>query len=115
MKPRGPLLLAMLFLVCTSLSANTGGEYRVVQVQSLKVAIDSEWTQQGASGYLPVRFDITNFGDERVIEIIGTGYSGQGRLTVRQILHLNRADRQRLTIPAPAFGEHQNIQFEIRE
>ena len=49
------------------------GEFRTVEVESLKIEIDSEWAVRTAPGYLPVRFDITNLGEARVIEIVGQG------------------------------------------
>ena len=41
--------------------------------ESLKIDVDAEWAFENAPGYLPVRFDITNSGDNRVIEIVGEG------------------------------------------
>src|SRR5467141_2232945 len=116
------LLLLTLFLLCAVVSAHAAGEYRTVEIESLKITMDSEWVAQGAPGYLPVRFDITNLGDSRAIEIVGQGtrwfnFSGMGgeSFDVRRTLRLNRGDRLRLTIPVPAFADNENIQFQIRE
>ena len=72
-----------------------------VEIESLKITIDSEWGVRTAPGYLPVRFDITNLGEPRVIEIVGQGTrffrtsrGGQpGGTRVRQAVRLARGDR----------------------
>src|SRR5207247_102938 len=71
-------------------------------------------------GYLPVRFDITNSGDNRVIEIVGEGQrygvpENPGRLSVRQKVTLGQGDHRHLTIPVPVGPNSGNIRFEIRE
>src|SRR5712671_5346273 len=96
------------------------GEYRTVEVESLRVTLDSEWSNQTAQGYWPVRLDITNLGEDRVIEIYGRGdrwwRSGEtGSSEIRQTIHLKRGDRQRFTISVPIFGENDSIMFQIRE
>ena len=77
-----------------------------------------------APGYLPVRFDITNLGEARVIEIVGQGTRffrappgghAARRRRVRQAVRLARGDRVRLTMPVPVFADNENIRFEIRE
>ena len=91
--------------------------------ESLKITIDSEWGVRTAPGYLPVRFDITNLGEPRVIEIVGQGTrffrtsrGGQpGGTRVRQAVRLARGDRVRMTIPVPIFADNESIRFEIRE
>jgi hypothetical protein len=116
-------LCALLLVVCTAVSARASGEYATVDVESLKITIDSAWAARTAPGYLPVRFDITNLGDARVIEIVGQGtrfFSGvrgrqPGGIIVRQAVRLARGDRVRLTIPVPVFADNENIRFEIRE
>jgi hypothetical protein len=114
-------------LVCIGLfaavSVQAAGEYRTIDVESLKITIDSEWASRTAPGYLPVRFDITNLGEARVIEIAGQGmrvFRGvrgfqQGTIAIRQAVRLARGDRVRLTIPIPISAENENIRFEIRE
>jgi len=115
------LLFRILFLLCPVVSADAAGEYRTVRIESLQITMDSEWAAQGAPGYLPTRFDITNLGDSRSIEIVGQGsrwsaYRGQvGESSVHQTLRLNRGDRLRLTIPVPVFADNENFQFQIRE
>ena len=61
---------AAVALVCVSSAVPEAREYRTVEVESLKVTIDSDWVARTTPGYLPVRFDITNQGDARVIEIV---------------------------------------------
>lgn len=115
--------LALLFCVCTAASARAAGEYRTSEVESLKITFDSEWAIRTAPGYLPVRFDITNLGEARVIEIVGQGqrYSSTSRAmwqagyAVRQAVRLARGDRVRLTLPVPIFAESENVRFEIQE
>ena len=117
---------ALLVCVCIGLavaSARAAGEYRTIDVESLKVTIDSVWASRTAPGYLPVRFDIANLGETRVIEIVGQGsrwFRGprgmqQGGISVRQAVRLARGDRVRLTIPVPISGDNENLRFEIRE
>jgi hypothetical protein len=109
--------------VCAVVSASAAGEYRVVEVESLRITMDSEWALRATPGYLPVRFDITNLGEARIIEIVGQGTrffratrgAQPGGVRVRQAVRLARGDRVRLTIPVPVFGDHENIGFEIRE
>ena len=48
-------------------------QYRTAEVESLRVIVDSEWVPRAAPGYWPIRFDITNLGDARVIEIVVQG------------------------------------------
>jgi hypothetical protein len=119
------LLLTFLLFFCHAVSARAAGEYRSVEVESLKIVIDSEWAARTAPGYLPVRFDITNLGEARVIEIVGRGmryfrFSGrrggaQGGLELEQTIRLARGDRARFTLPVPILAHHENLGFEIRE
>ena len=117
--------------VCASGAAPAAREYRTVEVESLRVTIDSDWVPRTAPGYLPIRFDITNLGDARVIELFCQGSrlfrsvprssttaarpSGQGSTTVTQTLRLARGDRVRVTMAIPIFGDNENFWFEIRE
>ena len=100
------------------------GEYRTVEVESLKIEIDSEWAARTTPGYLPVRFDITNLGEARVIEIVAHGqavlsicqnHDQQGGIEVRQAVRMARGDRVKLTIPVPVVAESESIRFEILE
>jgi hypothetical protein len=108
-------------LVCLVFSVPAiAGEYQTVEVESLRVTLDTMWSNQTAPGYWPVRLDITNLGDDRVIEIYGHGdrwwRSGEsGNSEIRQTLHLKRGDRQRFTIPVPTFGDNDSVLFQIRE
>ncbi len=98
------------------------GEYRTAEVESLKITIDSDWASHTAPGYVPVRFDITNLGEPRVVEIVGEGVRfgrrmrmGPSALHIRQALRMARGDRVRVTIPVPVFADSENIRFEIQE
>ena len=116
-------LCSLLVLCCATVSARAAGEYQRVEIESLRIEIDSEWGLRTAPGYLPVRFDITNLGEARVIEIFGQGMRffraprgmQMGGIDVRQAVRLARGDRVRLTIPVPIFGNNENITFQIRE
>jgi hypothetical protein len=120
------ILLLLVLLLCPALDARAAGEYRTVEVEGLKITIDSEWASRTAPGYVPVRFDITNLTEARVIEIIGqgsrffrptTGRGGGevGGLDLLQAVRLARGDRVRFTIPVPVAGDSENMRFEIRE
>jgi len=117
-------LPAILLLFCgLAPAAAAAGEYRTVEVESLKIEIDSEWGARTAPGYVPVRFDITNLGEARVIDLVGQGsrfmrMAGGGTgaaTTIRQSVRLARGDRVRLTIPVPVFGMSESIRFDIEE
>ena len=41
----------------------------------LRITVDTEWALAHGARLLPVRFDITNLGDARIIEIVGTGHA----------------------------------------
>jgi hypothetical protein len=113
------------FLLCVLAAAagRAAGELRSVDIESLKITIDSDWGSRTAPGYLPVRFDVTNLGEARVIEIVGQGTRvfrssrgfQQGGITVRQALRLARGERLRITMPVPIAAANENIRFEIRE
>lgn len=118
------ILGVLLLCLCSTATAWAAGEYRTVETEGLKIIFDSEWPPRIAPGYLPVRFDITNFAEARVIDIVGTGSrffrgprgaGGQGGLDVLQPVRLARGDRVRLTIPVPMMADNENIRFEIRE
>jgi hypothetical protein len=109
----------VLLVVC-AVAVPDAREYRTVEVESLRVTIDSDWVPKAAPGYLPVRFDITNLGDARTIELVAVGLrsvrsSGTGQTSLRQLVRLEPGARVRLTIPVPVFGNSENIRFEIRE
>ena len=118
------VLLTLLLFFCYAAPARAAGEYRTVEVESLKIVIDSEWAMRAAPGYLPIRFDITNLGDARVIDIVGRGMryfmisgrgGAQGGLEIRQAVRLARGDRVRFTLPVPILADHENLGFEIQE
>jgi hypothetical protein len=118
------ILALLLALGCAGVSVRAAGEYRTVDVESLKITIDSEWALRTTPGYVPVRFEITNLGDARVIDIVGEGTrffrmsrapGTVGATQIRQIVRLGRGDRVRLTVPLPVFADNESIRFEIRE
>lgn len=120
---RFPWLCSVLLLCCAGVSATAGAEYRTIDIEALKITVDSDWGVRTTPGYLPVRFDITNLGEARVVEIVGQGTRfvrssrsmQTGAIEFRQAVRLARGDRVRLTIPVPIFGHSENIRFEIRE
>jgi hypothetical protein len=115
--------VCVVLLVGATATGRAAGEYRTLDVEKLKIAFDSEWAFRTAPGYLPLRVDITNLGDARVIEIAGSGTRffrggmgpGSGGTEVVQRVRLGRGDHVRLTIPVPVFGWNENLNFEIRE
>jgi hypothetical protein len=124
MRPVARACAVVAFVVaCAASTARAAGEYRTFEVESLKVVVDSEWGARTAPGYLPVRVDITNLGDARVIEFVvdgsrffrGRRSMGAGEIDVSQRIRLARGDRVRLTVPVPIFGSNENLRFEIRE
>ena len=98
------------------------GEYRTVDVESLRITVDTDWPSRIAPGYVPVRLDITNLGDARVIEIVIEGMrfdrtmrTGPAQIAIRQGVRLARLDRVRLSIPVPVSAEYENFQVRIDE
>jgi hypothetical protein len=113
-----------LVLVATAARTDAAGEYKTIQAESLRIIMDSEWIPAAAPGYLPVRWDITNLGDDRIIEIVGTGSRSSvgrsrgyrsSRTSVRQRLQLRAGDHVRFTMSIPVSGGMENVQFSIRE
>src|SRR5262245_11111338 len=116
-------LFTLLLFCCCAAPVRGAGEYRTVEVESLKITIDSEWVSRAAPGYLPVRFDITNMGDARVIEIVANGSRyfrsasriGAGIAAVRQAVPLAKGDHVRFTTPLPIYADNENVSFEVRQ
>lgn len=115
--------LGLLLTFVTSAHA----EHRSIDLESLRIIIDSDWAQQGASGYFPVRFDITNLGEAREIVLIATqqhwfrtksrsvfGALDNGRIDIRQSISLKRGDRVKFTMALPVFAE-ESFQFHLEE
>ena len=132
--PRNPwlLLLAVIALVLLCSPKNAFADYKTVEIESLRITIDSDWGPQGAPGYLPVRFDITNLAEAREIVIVATGrhwfdpyrhrvrssaFGGLeiGTAEIRQTVRLKRGDRLKFTLPLPVFADSESFQFRIRE
>jgi hypothetical protein len=104
------------------LPSSATAEYRTIEAEGLRIIFDSDWPSRMAPGYLPVRFDITNAGGPREIEIVGSGnrfYRGRGASqissSVRQTIRLERGSRVRLTMPIPVYADSESMRFEIRE
>ena len=112
-----------LALLAAAARADAAGEYRTIEEESLRITVDSEWIPSAAPGYLPVRWDITNLGGDRTIEITANGTRASSsryryrssRTSVRQRLQLRAGDRVRFTMPVPASGDTDSVQFVIRE
>ena len=111
-----------LVLVVGAARADAAGEYKTIEQNSLRITVDTEWIPGAAPGYVPVRWDITNLGEDRTIEIVGTGSRvsrmarfRQSRPSVRQRLQLRAGDRVRFTMAVPVSGDMDNMQFVIRE
>jgi hypothetical protein len=117
------LRVLLLLIAAAHVPVRAFGELRTVEVESLKIVFDSDWGTRLAPGYLPVRFDITNLGEARVLEIAAEGTrffrmgraSQPGNLQLRQAVPLARGARVRLTVPVPVSADSENFQFQIRE
>ena len=112
----------VLALVAPAARADAAGEYKTIEQEKLRITVDTEWIPGAAPGYLPVRWDITNLGEDRTIEIVGRGSRmsrmarfRQSRPSVRQRIQLRAGDRVRFTMSVPASGDMDNMQFVIRE
>jgi hypothetical protein len=115
---------ALVLVAAVATRADAAGEYKTIQAEKLRVIMDSEWIPAAALGYLPVRWDITNLGDDRTIEIVGSGSRStagrtrgyrSSRTSIRQRLQLRAGDRVRFTMSIPVGGAMENVQFSIRE
>ena len=114
--------LALVLCAATVPVVNEARQYRTADVESLRVVIDADWVTRAAPGYLPLRIDITNLGDARVIDIVlqgsrlfRTSPMGQAQSTVRQVVRLEAGARVRLTMPVPVFADNENFVIEILE
>jgi hypothetical protein len=119
-----PWRCGLALLLCAGVPARAIAEYRTAEVAGLRITFDSDWGRRLAPGYVPIRFDILNLDEPRVIEIVGEssrffrtprGGASAGGGIVRQFVRLGRGDRVRLTLPVPAFGDNENIFFQVRE
>ena len=126
-------LIAVGLLLLLPAAARAAGIYRSVEIEGLRVTMDADWGSQLAPGYLPVRFDISNVGAARVIEIaieghrwmrgypgfrrgvFGVSSAANSTTIVQQTVRLARGDRVRFTLPVPVLGESEGLQFRIRE
>ena len=121
-------VFAFLFFLCFSI--NAFADYRTVELESLRITIDSDWAPLGAPGYLPVRFDIVNLAEAREIVITASGRNWfdpyrrgrssstgftTGTAEIRQTVRLKRGDRVKLTLPLPVFADSESFQFFILE
>jgi hypothetical protein len=116
-------LAAGLLAVASASPIEAAGEYRTFESESLRIVFDSEWVPSAAPGYLPVRLEITNLGDDREIEIVGQGTRfsrllprfRQSATNLRYRIRLASGDRVRLTLPVSASGDTDNMQFQLQE
>jgi hypothetical protein len=121
------LALALLAVLTPVAPADAAGVYRTVESDGLRIVMDGDWVTQTAPGYIPIRFDITNSGDARTIDIVERGgryfmrgapyYSPpqQGRMSIAQRVTLARGSRVYLTIPVPVSASNENYSFDVRE
>ena len=116
--------LCVIALLSAAPASEAAADYRTVDVEGLRITFDTDWAPRAAPGYLPLRLDITNLGDPRIIEIVGYGTRfyrrphGGGRpgtFDLRYPLRLARGDRIRLTIPVPIYTDHENFLLDLRE
>ena len=112
--------IALWIFVLASSPLLAAGDLKTVEIEALRITVDSEWATRVTPGYWPIRFDITNLGDDRTIEILGQGTrwwnSGEsGAAEIHQTLKLKRADRKRFTVSVPIFANNENLSFQIRE
>ena len=120
------LILSLAVLLTPVSAAHAAGVYRTVESDGLRIVMDGDWVNQTAPGYIPIRFDITNAGDARTIEIVERGGrydmrggpyvpSRQGRQSIVQRLTLARGSRVYFTIALPVSASNENYVFEIRQ
>jgi hypothetical protein len=113
-------LAVTLVLYFGSVSLYASGELTTAEVEALRMTLDSQWTSNAAPGYWPFRFDITNLGEDRTIEIVGGGSrwwnSGETETSeIHQTLALKRNDRKRFTVSIPVAASNESIGIQIRE
>ena len=115
---------ALVVFFCAAAAAPAAREYRTEDVGTLRITIDTDWAPRSAPGYLPARFEITNMGDARVIEIIAQGSrvfvgrtrgAGSGSTITRQSVRLAMGDRVKVTMPVPIYADSESLRFEIQE
>jgi hypothetical protein len=127
------LMPAVALLLCSAVSSFA--DYRTIEVESLRITVDTDWAAQGTPGYLPIRMDITNLGDNREIRIVGTqqryfdvfrtrgrpspsmfGPGSQiGGSSFSQTIRLKRGDHVLFTLPVPVMADNENISLRIWE
>ena len=115
--------LVVLLVFAAPVRTWAAGEFRSIEVDSLRITVDSEWIGGPAPGYVPIRWEISNDGGDREIEIAGDGNRisrtsfryRDSRPRVRQRIRLAAGDRVRFTMSVPVGGDSDNIRFQIRE
>src|SRR5436190_15616857 len=132
---RSSFLSVLLLLALMSCFTAAGfAEYRTVELESLRITIDTDWAVQAAPGYFPIRIDITNLGDNREIRVVGSeqrwfnfyrrgrtpgpsvfGGTQMGSSVFNQGVRLKRGDRVKLTIPVPIMADSENMSIRIWE
>jgi hypothetical protein len=133
MRSRFRPLLCLFLLLC--FAASGFAEYRTVEIESLRIIVDTDWPGQGTPGYFPIRLDITNLGDDREIRIVGAAQrffdffrrrsttapslfgpsSNMGSSTFSQTLPLKRGDRKTFTLAVPVMADNENLSIRIFE
>lgn len=121
---RSARAICALAIAACAVAAPAAGEYQTVDFRLLNVTIDTDWAPRASPGYFPARFEITNTGDARIIEIVGQGVrgyrgprmpAGNGATYITQTVRLAMGDHVRLTIPVPIYADTESVRFEIRE
>jgi hypothetical protein len=128
MTDRGRRLACVLVLALAVVFSRPGtvaaaGEFRTVDLESLRVTVDSEWPGVVAPGYVPIRLDLTNSGEPRTVDVVITGsrFFGIGRgarngsLQIERRVDLARGVRVRFTMPVPVIGGNESFQITLRE
>jgi hypothetical protein len=110
-------------------------EYRTLELESLRITVDTDWAIQGTPGYFPIRLEITNLGDNREIRIVGSqqryfDYFRRGRpvgpsffgspsqlgsSNFSQTVRLKRGDRVKFTLPVPVTADNENLSIRVWE
>lgn len=117
------LALGLVGLLLRPGRADASGEFRTIELESLRVTVDTEWPGIVAAGYVPVRVELTNSGEPRTIDVViaGSRFFGSGRgarngnVQIERRIDLARGDRVRFTMPVPVIAGAENFGVTIRE
>jgi hypothetical protein len=116
------------FCLWCSVPVQSAGKHTIEEADPhLRIIMDSEWCVMTAPGYWPIRFDITNLGNDRVIELYGEGRrwwdmslrmgmpDAESSFEIHQSIPLKRSEHVKITVPVPIFADNENLKFEVRE